>query len=362
MADYPDNMIKQDWKYVHAALSAVDSQIVVPDSVRGAALRHKLDNVQPDADAVRSSFRPRLFSLQSGLTYAAAFMLIVALFYGMGVNKSDIISSGIPIDENAEAATPQSFAIAADDAAEALPETAQGDTDAGPAAFSPAAAEIAPATTEQENPGTQGVGGSSKAVTLGTQGNLTFAYRTNDSTDPDKGSFPLTLDIVDNASGTLAGQIDVPDMLSIVSYFPLDNTLTLIGVAENSVITRTYDISSPENPVEMAAISQPGAYLDATQYKGIVRTVTQSSEIPDAEAVVLPNSVTDNSIVISAVDTVQAATAQMAFVGADGSDVSLHNLNVYIKYDGKESDDAPVEDFIAQVRLDGMNMELGAVS
>jgi len=90
LAKYSQGASPHEVKQVKKALEALDNRIVLPDSLRGSALLYKLDGIEPDVPAGKRVWellfprRPR-FRVWAG--YAAALVLVVGLFYNIGLNR-----------------------------------------------------------------------------------------------------------------------------------------------------------------------------------------------------------------------------------------------------------------------------------
>ena len=349
MAGYTENRKdNMEIKYLRKVLVPVDEKITVPDSVRGGALRHRLDQVQiavPEKKAGKV-FGLRWLSWQSGVTYAAAFALIVGLFYGLGFNQQpDMIDGTIKIDQEQADETVTMEAAEAELFAVDLPEAPSADDvelytgEAGPQPES-TGDQPAPQIDLKTIPG---VGGGGKSAQLGSQNGYTYTWRNNDATDPDKGAYPVTVDIIlDDGEQTVA-QIDIADMQSVVECYLTDTSLSLIGIGEEGVITRSYSILEPEVPQELAVLAQPGSYVQSSIYRDVLHVVTFSEDVQplDCETEALPYAVSDSACVISAVDTTDGAASQKAFLGA-AEDISLFDRSAYIVYDG-EAEEPPTE-------------------
>lgn len=368
MAGYSDNREQYyEMKYLRKVLGEVDETIPVPESVRGSALRQKLDHIQPTAPPAPDkksgvTFGLHWFSLQSGLTYVAAFALIVGLFYGLGFHEPRPgIEAGDParpeITQQVEdVPDPVSQLPNGDDPAVSQPPA---ETDpqkpVEPSGGEPAESST-PASSESS-----AWGGGGKASTLGSNAGYAYTWRANDAADPDKSGFPVTIDIVKEGS-QLVSQIDIPDIQVIMEAMFTETTLSVVGTYEGGVITRCYDISTPEEPVELAVQSQPGGYVNTRVYQDVVHTVTYVPEAAEyeCETVQLPHTDAKSACVVSAVNVATGETAQKAFLGAD-SDISLQNLNVYLFYTGS-GDEQAGQEHVGQIRLDGMQIYLGTIS
>ena len=82
---------------VKDALGALDKRIMLPDSLRGSALLHKLDGIQPDVPTEKKVWElvlPRRPRLRVIAGYAAALVLVVGLFYNIGLNRPVELAPG----------------------------------------------------------------------------------------------------------------------------------------------------------------------------------------------------------------------------------------------------------------------------
>lgn len=388
MAGYSDNRGQNyEAKYLRKVLGEVDDGIPVPDSVRGDVLRAKLDNVYPDAKAAPNKksgtvFGLRWFGWQSGVTYAAAFTLIVALFYGLGLDRQavpDIVGDGVALTEpevpvtfdaqaETESVTPEQSAWKQDSSENAQPS--QGGADNAPASHWEA---------PQQQSGEGGVGGGGQATVLGTLAGYTYVWRANDATDPDKGAYPVTMDVISDADAKLVAQIDIEDMQTVTAAYFTDTALVLVGADAQAVVTRSYDVTDPRTPGLMTTLSQPGAYVGSHLHENTVHTVTFTEDAAALESIeteALPHALSENACVISAVDCITHASAVKAFSGAD-NDITLYDLSTYISFMGEVDPEAEIPAgensgaafvpeaqamYIAQIRMDGLDIFLASVT
>lgn len=385
MARYSDTREeKVEAKYLYKVWSKVDSGIELPPSLTGRALLPKLDHLEQPVPLTRKiRFSPRIFTWQSGVTYAAAFLLIVALSAVFGRN-STLSSDSVQEPQSVAEAADESDENAATFAAQprvAIPEAeeeAEADVEAGagvsvqdapsqtsPApekaeAFSAGAADGMDEGVASSSPEFEGIGGQSESILLGQDDTYTYTYRANDPTDPDKAGYPVTVNIMDTASGALVCAIDISDMQSVEEYYRYENALALVGLAEGGVAFHSYDLSAMEEPVETFAHTQPGKLLGARLYKNVVHVLTlaDAGDPLDCEVIELLGSTADTSCLITAIDMDTLETNQKAFSGA-GDDVALYNLNVYLNYTGEATEDNETGRYGAHIRLDGMEIELG---
>jgi len=396
LAGYQDERDKNyEVKYLRKVLGEVDEKIAVPDSVRGDALRCKLDNIYPDVPAAPNKksgtrFGLHWFSLQSGISYAAAFALIVGLFYGLGFNQQpemNLVERNMALsDPNApprgEDTSEEQPLILFNQDEDVIDPAASGDTSVSSPA-PPVQPDGVAGGDPYANPG--GMGGGGVSTPLGTQGGYTYTWRSNDSTDPDKGKFPITIDIVQDGSAAIAAQIDIPDMLGITDCYLTNSSLSVVGAGTEGVVTRSYLIATPWAPEELGSTVQPGGYISSRIHQDVIHTVTYCEEpgLITCETEELPYSVSQNACIVAALDTATGGTAQKAFMGADNENIDLYNLSMFISYmgapgeeeeasqeeDGEPSPEAenpegaaPLKLHIAQIRLDKTDITLSSVS
>lgn len=381
-------------KYLRKVLGEVDSQIPVPDSLRGVALRGKLDNVYPIAPAPPDKksgvqFNLRWLNWHSGLAYAAAFALIVGLFYGLGFHQQpQIVDGNIEIQSQTPAEAPVSPDSADSDMA--LPES-----DAQEAPLAPAVGTAPDTDTRQDAAGgtgtpqapvvQEGLGGGGQTVSLGQYNGYTYAWRANDATDPDKTGFPVTMEILSGEQ--VVASVDIPDMYDVRQSFFVEEHIVLVGGNGAEIVSRSYNIAAPEAVAEGAMVKQPGTYVNSREYQGFVHVVTYLANADgladySIESEALPGATDPGACIITSIDAVRDLVVQKAFTGSQ-EDISLHNLSAIITYtgtpinDGADAEESPQdasepEDgeepaggssiYVAQIQLDGSTITLGSVS
>lgn len=366
-----DNREKNyEYKLVRKALAGLDARVQTPESLSGAALLHKLDGLPASEKKARGGavfFDPRWFRWQPVFTYAAAFVLIVALFYGLGLNRADVVEGNMLIAPSSAEPSVAPFAAAAQDSAS--PEEADEDAprassqSSDPAFAASGDGPETDGTPSSDIPETRGVGGAGHAVLLLSQDGYTYSYRQNDKTDPDKKDFPVTLEIIQEAGAQAVAQVDIADMREIMDCFVSQNRLVLVGRYDNSIVARSYDIETPTAPAELTLLTQPGEYLGARLYGDTVHilSLAPGEDAASYEAQPLPGSLSEDVCIVSGLSLPDGSAVQKAFSGAT-ADVKLLSLNVYIYYDGKGEDDQLPELHCAQIRIDGLNIDLTGVS
>lgn len=352
-----------DIKYLRKALMQVDDRIRVPERLDASSLRPLLDDIEPASLRETARRRPRWLSLQSGIAYAAAFALIVALFYSMELYKPDMIHGGMRIASPKEQAQPSLILADAPDEAGTEPRI-EADTfaatgnpaeDAQPQAAAAPEAPMPAAFAE----GNLGVGGSGESVLLFEQDNYEYRWRANDVSDPDREG-PVTFEVINKDSQEIAAQIDVAEMTDIQRCLVYEDMLVLVGSGDDGIALQVY--YDAEAPARQLSLSQPGSLVDVRLYKDVVHIVSLSDEVQNdgGEVVALPNTDSSEACTVTAVNLSTLETSSKTFTGADGT-IQLHNFNVYIHYGGTADDGSP-KDYIGQILLDGMDIELGTVS
>ncbi|MCL2035687.1 MAG: hypothetical protein FWG94_13310 [Oscillospiraceae bacterium] len=246
MAGYSENREQNlEMKYLRKVLIQVDKRIQVPEAISGDRLRALIDDVESATPRDIASRRKRL-TLRSAIAYAAAFMLIIGMFYGLRMNRPEMISGGMQIMQQASVAEHE---------AEQMPDT-RASFDAGaetgaPSASAAGEAFAEPSAAQAEMEGGEAVSDSYGADNLGVGGLLStllleqdgYAYyaRQNDENDPDKLGYPVTIDIVNTETNLIEAQIDVDNMLTVESISVLDGQITVTGLYGNHMILNVYE-------------------------------------------------------------------------------------------------------------------------
>lgn len=360
-------------KQFHKVWSRLDSRIELPERLSGEALLPLLENISvPKPVSRQIRFSPKVFTWKSGITYAAAFVLILALSALLGRGTPHLREGSIPVETppNNESQPPDRTIRPMDnEEAEQTPAQAQndgvavskGESAPGEQASQPgdASAFSTVSAEGQQEDEPLGVGGQSWSILLGEDGMYSYTYRQNDATDPDKQGYPITVNILHTSTGVLAFEIDIPDMDRIQAHFVHEGTVTFIGGSDGQggVTLRTYDITSVREPREMGALTQPGRYLDARLHKEVVGLFTYTDDTPDCEVIPLPDSAEEGFCVVTLLDVLTMEWEQKAFSGA-GDDLRLYNLHAYLQYQGAPAEEGDQGPYVAQIRLDGLSIEL----
>lgn len=375
MAGYSKNREENyEIKYLQKVLRQVDNRVQTPESLSAGSLRHLLDSV--DAPTVREAKPHRMLrlSFQSGIAYAAAFALIVALFYSTKFYYPSMVSGGT--DVLALEQQPKAEVMTAEDAGGEIVEAETPDYAgeapimlAEPESPEPAAVANEDVLLADEPSGRNdsqavapklGIGGGGKANLLLERDEYAFYWRMNDLSDPDRTS-PVSFEVVDKETQAVVTQTDVP-LESIMQSLELNGSLIFIGTGlSGDAEIYSYDISSPEAPVMQIEFAQEGELIGANVYKDIVRVVTLSETADsDLDTELLPGCVSSESCVITAFDPASQSLVTKQFTGANGT-IQLHSLNAYIRYTGQD-DEGETKNYIAQILFDGMDITLGTVS
>ncbi len=367
MAGYAYNREENlEAKQLQRVLKQVDRRVKVPESLDVSRLRPLIDDVEPAT--IRERRLPGWLSLQSGIAYAAAFCLIVALVYSTEIYKPDMITGGMSIPARPQSeAVPAPAAVAADepDAAQiAEPElfssrladsAADAPTAAGTAEPQPETHGDAEALDADTGSLALGMGGSGLSTLLLEQGDYEYRWRPTDAADPDRTGY-ATLEVIRKDTQELVNLTDIQNLRVVDRAFMYGDLLALAGPGENGVAAGLYG-GAPE-PVLQAVFEQPGELIDANLYGEILHIVSLAGPEAEEGATVLPGSQSGGGVcVITAINLETLESSQERFSGNLGS-VQLHNLNAYIRYEGVDEDDETAN-YIAQIFLDGLNIELG---
>lgn len=375
MAKYSeDRELNKDLKCLHKVWSEVDRNIELPASLTGDALLHKLDGIEHKPPASKKiRFSPKVFTWQSGITYAAAFVLIVALSTALSQNDEPNIVDvpAVPANEKTSTSISEPMISSSSTQDETLvideypdqsdkPEVSGENSDAetSDGDVKPGEAEASQAVESRAESEPGGVGGANPSLKLGEFGGYVYTYRVNDATDPDKEGFPITISAA-SGTGDLAFQLDIPDMKSITSLLSYGDAIAVVGVGAEGVGVRVYSVAQPASPVELLVATQPGALLEARLQKNVVHVLSSTFDASglDCDVVELPESTENAVCLITAVNLDDLSMSRKAFAGA--GDVSLMGLDAFIKYSGNVTEENTAGQYVAQVKLDGMSIELG---
>jgi hypothetical protein len=345
-------------KNLKRTLKQVDRRVVVPESLNYESLRALIENIEPAKP--REKRLPSWLSPQSGLAYAAAFCLIVALVYSTETYKPDIITGGMAIPERPESSQASQLEPAPleDTARLAAPAeeldipAPEAPVPAAPAAMPEPAPVPVPQPAEAE---TFGVGGGNRSTLILEENGLEYRWRPIDAADPDRVGF-VSLEVIDSEIQEIAGQIDIDNMHAISLGFISEEGLSLVGPFEDDVVINTYS-TAPE-PLLTGLFSQPGSLVDARVYNGVLHVVSLSETLPnEIDVAALPESNGSvQSCVITALDLNTLDYNQRAFSGVNGA-IQLGDSTVVINYESLDENGETAR-AIAPVFLDGLEIEL----
>jgi len=390
LAAYSENREHNlELKYLRKRLSEVDRCIVLPDSLKGSALLPRLEGVEQKAPPMRVTLMsPRhLFNVRSGFAYAAAFLLLVGLFYGLGFDKqNNLIDGTITLDRQQEQATAsQPVSEDIDQPLAAVPEASvkaflATDEESSSdqlaiasneenQAFLAAMPESQPSTVLKgemaENGDSEAVGGvlSTQLCTFGED--YVLACRPVDQNDPDMGVSNV-LEVLHNQENRLIALIPLPAMENVLYGFAGENLVAVVGEGQDYAYTLTVDLSNVEEPQTLELLAQPGAVKTARAFEHVVHVVSYAPEMLKEElnAVELPYSRETGTAIFTALSLEDGSSNQVAFLGA-GEGIKLYNHSAYLSFNGYTAgeNNAETEDvFVAKIQLDDLNIELGGVS
>ncbi len=274
MAGYTKNREQNlEIKYLRKVLGQVDNRIQLPASLEASALRGLLDEIEPTNVREVAARRPRWLSLQSGIAYAAAFALIVGLFYATKLYRPEIIDGGLRITHQVQSKVVPSTAEApnvaanldeaqansvVDSAATQAPQVVAAEATVTP----PAEADAS--TAKSASAPALGVGGGGVSHVLFEQDGLQYRWRTNDANDPDR-STPVSLEVINLASEDIMTQIDLPSVVDVKSCLLSTDKLILIGTSDTSPTEFTVLLYSSVIPVpddKPQIFVQLGSFVD----------------------------------------------------------------------------------------------------
>ena len=374
MSKQKDNrQFEYDIKYFRKVLSSADKKIELPSSLRAEYMRAKLDDIsaEPKPHVAKSALAfwgSRAFSMQSAVSYALAFVLIVAVAYGLRFN-GNIVDSGAVIDNTQYAESTAADAEPAISESYIEEEILPASSQSGISQSSPSQNTVEEKDDVMlDSPESQampnqilGMGGGAKAIHLAEDELYTYLYRKNDLSDPDKANFPVTLEIVGIETSEV-NNINIPDISEFITFFSSGNTICFIGKYSDGVTARTYNIENIEKggeATEIFAYFRHGSYVDCNIVDGILRLVTLSNEesAENVEITLLPGTISDKLCIVSLLDTSNGDKVNAGYLGAD-IDVSLHERNVYISFLTTGESEEEQELGMAQVKLDGMSQDM----
>lgn len=389
MAAYSENREHNlEIKYLRKVLGQVDEQIVLPDSLRGDALLARLDGVEQKPPPMRVALvRPhRWLNARSGLAYAAAFLLMVGLFYGLGFDKqSNLVDGTITLDrEQGSGLLPQTDTQPLSrESVSAAPEASAGDSTpseediAGqPEASSASAAQAASfaaasdpsASGEPAEPSPlpmEGVGGirSTQLCTFGEH--MALAYRPADANDPELGASHL-LEIQDLDGNRLIALMALPAMDRVLYAFAGENLAAVVGEDDHSAYLLILDLFHLEEPRILNLLERPGHLSAVRAFEQNLRMVTylpRPFEEEGVDTLALPNSNEAGTMLFTALSLEDGSYRQLALHGA-GEEINLYNRSAYVYYSGTliEGEQEKSDLFVAQIRFQDLEMELAGVS
>ena len=378
--------IEYDIKYLRKVLGPVNENIPVPEALQGYALRQKLaQEPLPATESLWASaadfLRSRVFSMQSVVSYALAFVVIMAITYTVGQNPASLVDGNIavtgamavnqaePVEAEEEAITEESPAVSFSagnvtaDTGAAMPDIASATQTAPNAAVSPSTGGQAAA---------MGQGGSGAVTVLGEDDAYSYLARQNDVTDPHRDSALLTLEMVSKDSGQLMAAADLPGAVEITEFFCQPRIMGFVALmSDGSVMTQIYEtgVLEDEPGREVARpvflLEQPGVFEQGRVAEDILHVVTKMpAGVAISASQRLPESVSDTAYVITALDMTTRESNQVVYVGADDDKpISVHSRSIYISYavlpEEQEEGVAPEPElYMAQIKLEGTDFEM----
>ena len=379
----PERKMEYDIKYLRKVLSRVDENIELPLSLQGDALRRKLESAATPAPeplwaSAAAFIRSHVFSLQSVVSYAMAFVVIMVITYTMGQNPASLVDGNIEIAMTAAQDTGTGMTAEAEDATSAensVSTFSGGDenaaaTFAAPQATAAPEPPVPPVNTAPEPRNTApvlGQGGSGRITVLGEDSRYSYLARKNDATDPDRANALWTLEVVGRDNGQLAAVVNLIGITEIFSFFHEPEVIGFAGsTTDGNVLSQLYvldtirDVPAAESAVLLASCEQPGLFVQGRIAEGVLHIISQ---IPEGTAVSaaqrLPDSVSDIAYVITAIDVATGETNQITYIGADADiAIAMHSRSIYISYAVPGAGAAEPELYMAQIKLDGTNFEM----
>lgn len=372
-----------EMKYLRKRLSEVDAHIVLPDSLKGEALLARLDGVEQQAPPMSVTLmRPRRwFNARSGFAYAAAFLLIVGLFYGLGFDKQSnlidgtitldreqgrSIESRLEVEETSPASVPEAAARAALPAAEQSGEPEANNSKAADmapfAALSGPSASTSKEAEDRNVPDAMGGVLSTQLCTFGED--YVLACRPVDENDPHIDAANV-LEVLNHRENRLVALVPLPAMDRVLKAFAGDHLVAVVGEDDHSVYTLTLDLSDLEEPKTLELLEQPGALAAARVFERVAHLVSYTSEPLEGEfhAVELPHSSETGAAVFTALSLEDGSRNQVTFLGA-GKEIKLYNISAYVYFDGVslENEVETSDLFVAQIKFNDLEIELAGVS
>jgi hypothetical protein len=390
LAAYSENREHNlEMKYLRKRLSEVDKRIVLPDSLQGSALLARLDGVEQKAPPMRVALISprRLLNARSGFAYAAAFLLMVGLFYGLGIDKQNNLVDGmIALDrEQGRSSAMQQDGQEMLQPSPSAPEDSarsyalKSEESDQPEAAPPKGAEMAPFAAipdssssialhremEQESASDAAIGGvlSTQLCTFGED--YVLACRPVDQNDPDMGVSNV-LEVLHHQENRLVALVPLPAMERVISAFTKDDLVAVVGEDQGFVYTLTVDLSHLEEPKPLELLEQPGVWKGARAFEDVVHVVSFAPQLLEGErnAVELPHSRETGTVIFTALSLKDGSYNQAAFLGA-GEEMNLYNHSAYIYFNGytvEENNEETEDLFVAKIKLADLDIELGGVS
>ena len=369
MAGYSENRGQSlDYKVLKKALLPVDSRVQLPECLQGQALLHKLEGIEqevPTEMKVRELVLPRRPSARSWITYAAAFLLVVGLFYGLGFHRDDNTAlGGVPLVGQDEldnlvpgggiGTTPPVSpppVRATQDVASVEPYAGTGDAPANPPANIP---DNTHTSGNQAQP-TQGqgfaaeidgldelvtpMGGAGLGTRLGQFGDFVLAYRPNDPNDPAQSeNAPSVLLLLDAYEQEIISQVNIPYMTSISAFHADGYILALVGTSEDATHIYSIDYSDAHSPATLLSLQAPGTLSDENFFDGFLYVASHCVQPCDNADIILENSAEQGTTTIILVNISEGTISQTGVQGA-GSVVQLYRTGANIFYTANTGDE-----------------------
>lgn len=326
MAGYSENReIALEIRQLRKALGEVDSGISLPDCLRGDALLHRLEGVRQDLPPMGKVLMPKKWA-RSWISYAAAFLLMVGLFYGLGVGRQGTVEYGeISLEPNDPVAGDVQMGIAP-----AMNEPTTGGQD------TPAPPEGTPRTFAVPGAGGNGdgdgVGGSGQATVFEENfGGYALAYRTADETDPDR-TAEITLELLQGDRMVTAG--DVAGMNRVLNTFVAGKAVALVGDTADSVGVY-WAVFAAEEIADQVSVSQPGTLKVAWVREGVLWVASASDAVPaGVEELETPRGT--GACVLTALDLAEG-TCRQAAVPAEVKSIKETQDGISLTYVGADA-------------------------